>query len=295
MGYLHIDNLYKNQKIFLFKECYALEKIEGTSAHISWNLGKLGFSSGGASPEAFPKLFDHSALTAKLTELFGTETQVFIYGEAYGGKIQKMAETYGNALKFVAFDVKIKDKWLAVPQAHEFVSQLGLEFVAYEKIPATIEAVDAERDKPSRQAERNGILTKPIAEGVVLRPLIEITINNDERIISKHKRPEFSERKSKKDTNLSPDAMELELKVEELAEEWVTPGRIAHVLDKIEAELGRPAQMTETKKVIDNTIQDVYRESKGEVKEDKKFEKVAGKLAGKLFRQILEERLKTGG
>ncbi len=34
MGYLHIDNLYKNQTIRLFRECYALEKVHGTSAHV---------------------------------------------------------------------------------------------------------------------------------------------------------------------------------------------------------------------------------------------------------------------
>ena len=30
MGYMHIDNLYKDQRILQFKECYALEKIHGT-------------------------------------------------------------------------------------------------------------------------------------------------------------------------------------------------------------------------------------------------------------------------
>ncbi len=29
MGYLHIDNLYKNQTILLFKEAYCMEKIHG--------------------------------------------------------------------------------------------------------------------------------------------------------------------------------------------------------------------------------------------------------------------------
>ena len=29
MGYQHIDNLYKNQSILMFRECYALEKIHG--------------------------------------------------------------------------------------------------------------------------------------------------------------------------------------------------------------------------------------------------------------------------
>ena len=37
MGYMHIDNLYKNVTIMLFKEAYVLEKIHGTSAHITWS------------------------------------------------------------------------------------------------------------------------------------------------------------------------------------------------------------------------------------------------------------------
>ena len=40
MGYRHIDNLYKDQRILLFRECFALEKIHGTSAHVSWTEAK---------------------------------------------------------------------------------------------------------------------------------------------------------------------------------------------------------------------------------------------------------------
>jgi len=40
MSYLDIENLYKAQAILLFKECFATEKIHGTSAHISWNPTK---------------------------------------------------------------------------------------------------------------------------------------------------------------------------------------------------------------------------------------------------------------
>lgn len=29
MGYMHINNLYKNQEILMFKECFALEKVHG--------------------------------------------------------------------------------------------------------------------------------------------------------------------------------------------------------------------------------------------------------------------------
>ena len=58
MGYLHIDNLYKNQTIMIFRECYALEKVHGTSAHISFKEGQLHFSAGGEKHDNFVKLFD---------------------------------------------------------------------------------------------------------------------------------------------------------------------------------------------------------------------------------------------
>ena len=37
MGYMRIDNLYKNQAVLSFKEVYALEKVHGTSAHIHYS------------------------------------------------------------------------------------------------------------------------------------------------------------------------------------------------------------------------------------------------------------------
>lgn len=53
MGYLHIENLYKNQDIMMFKECYALEKIHGTGAHVKWKNAQVEYFSGGAQNEVF--------------------------------------------------------------------------------------------------------------------------------------------------------------------------------------------------------------------------------------------------
>src|SRR3990167_5040344 len=107
MGYLHIYNLYKNQDILLFKECYALEKIHGTSAHISWKDEQLHFFSGGSNHESFINLFNHDFLIEKFKEI--AAVSMIFYGEAYGGKLQGMSRTYGNHLKFVVFDVKINN------------------------------------------------------------------------------------------------------------------------------------------------------------------------------------------
>ena len=69
MGYLHIDNLYKNVDVLAFKEVYVLEKIHGTSAHIGWKVEeKLNFFSGGEKHENFVKLFDEAMLRAKFLE-----------------------------------------------------------------------------------------------------------------------------------------------------------------------------------------------------------------------------------
>lgn len=100
MGYLHIDNLYKNQEILLFKECFALEKIHGTSAHVAHKDGTLRFFAGGSKHESFVALFDQEALLEKLQGL-----NVTIYGESYGGKTQGMSETYGKEMKFIATDL----------------------------------------------------------------------------------------------------------------------------------------------------------------------------------------------
>ena len=171
MGYMKIPNLYKEIDILAFKECYAMEKIHGTSAHISWKEGKVGFFSGGEKHEKFVALFDEDELTEKFTELF--DCDVIVFGEAYGGKQQGMSHTYGKELKFVVFDVKVNETWLDVPNAEDVTNKLGLEFVYYNKISTDLKDIDAERDRPSTQAKRNGIEEDKISEGVVLRPLSE--------------------------------------------------------------------------------------------------------------------------
>ncbi len=94
MGYLHIDNLYKNQDIILlFKKCYAMEKIHGTSANIRFwiDTSALGtahitFSSGGEKHERFKALFNEKLLKEKFKEI-GVDS-LTVYGEVYGGKQQ---------------------------------------------------------------------------------------------------------------------------------------------------------------------------------------------------------------
>ena len=281
MGYLHIGNLYKEVDIMLFKKCYAMEKIHGTSAHIAWSPEDgIRFSSGGERHEKFLELFDEKFLTSKFEELF--TDKIIIYGEAYGGKCQKMSDTYGKELKFIVFDVKIGGSWLDVPNAEDVTKKLNLEFVDYKLISTSLKQIDAERDRSSVQAIRNGCGKGKMREGIVLRPMIEVRKNNGERVICKHKGDNFRETKTPR--VVSDEELKVLKEAQKIADEWVTAERLNHVLDKMPGE----TDITQTGLVIKNMVEDIYREAKGEIVESGKVKTLIGKKTALMFKQLIK-------
>jgi hypothetical protein len=263
MSYMHIDNLYKNKEILLFKECYALEKIHGTSAHIAIKnipaFDSEGFAikridltifSGGENYVNFCKLFDVDFLKNKFMDL--NLENITIYGEAYGGKQQGMKDTYGDKLKFIAFEVKVGDKWLGVAQAEIFCKEFNIEFVHYDVVPTDIKILDALAEAPSVQAKRNGIIENKLREGIVLRPLIEVTKNNGERIIAKHKNDTFKERVHQ--PKVAEDKTEILKEVGKIVDEWVTEMRLSHILGKREN-----YSIEDTGEILKEMVEDVLR------------------------------------
>lgn len=282
MGYAHIENLYRPeaQIILAFRECYALEKIHGTSSHVSCKDGKLHLFAGGESHERFVALFRQDALLVASAAVAEGKDWI-VFGEAYGGKQQDMSATYGKELRFVAFDVKIGECWLDVPSAAKFAEALELEFVPYNRGPCTLEWLNEQRDLPSRIAVLRGITEPKIAEGIVIRPPFEVRLNNGERVCAKHKRPEFSERKSKADTEVDPAKRQEFESAQAIAEEWVTAMRLTHVLDK------RPdiSSVEHTGQLIQAVVEDILREGAGEVADTKANRKAIGALAASMFKK----------
>lgn len=313
---MHVINLYHKdgQDILMFKECYAMEKIHGSSAHIGWDGAVLRLFSGGESPEAFAKIFNTEAIIAKLTEMgLGVGRKVTVYGEVYGGKCQGMSGTYGKALKFVAFDVEIDEHWLDVPKAEGFVKSLGLEFVHWVKVSTDLKSLDEQRDAPSVQAIRNGVsmvvpegadfdcpagtvvvpygafgdrLANPKKrEGVVLRPLVELTKNNGARIICKHKGDEFRETKTPRPV-VDPAKQKVWADAEATADEYVTATRLQHVLDKL------PGHSIEKMRDIIAAVQeDVLREGSGEIVDSKEVRQAIGKKTAVAYKDYLKTSL----
>jgi len=277
MGYMHINNLYKDQTVLMFKELYALEKLHGTSANLSYHKNpEVKFTdpgttsqfratvknspscvvtmfSGGASIVLFEQLVNMQDF-ANACDAMNIESMV-VHGELYGGSQQKQAYRYGPDLKFGVFDININGTWLTVPDAADVAAKLGLEFVHYDKIPGTPEACDEARDKKSVQAYRNGMGMDKFMEGVVLRPLTEVTDSRGNRVMAKHKRPE--ERETATDRKVEdPAKLAVLSDALEIANEWVTETRLDHVLDKIPG-----AGLRETGQVLKAMLEDVFREA----------------------------------
>jgi len=309
---MHINNLYKDKSILEFNECYALEKIHGTSVNIRFSSkvecgvcngdGYVGvpefkvsdckqckqtgtldntikFFSGGEKYERFIHLFNQDELLKRFITLKLDE--VVVYGEAYGGKQQGMSKTYGTELKFIAFEVKVGTCWLTVPRAKYITDILGLEFVHYVRIPTTLESLNAERDKGSVQSERNGISGYKQREGIVLRPLEEYTRNNGSRVIVKYKSDNFRETKNRR--VVSEQDLIILKDAKRAAEEWTTEMRLTHVLDQFP-----DADITYTGKVIHAMTEDIKRESEGEVIWTHSLEKEIGKVCAIMFKRRIQ-------
>ena len=279
MGYLHIENLYANQTILAFRQCWALEKIHGMSAHITWKDSKLRLSSGGAKHAHFTALFDLDALAAKFAERCG-ERPMTIYGEAFGGKQQGMRATYGDELKFYAFEARGGDAWLDVPAAAALALALGLSFVPHRLIECTLAAIDRERDRPSEVAELCGMGADKLREGVVLRPPFEVMLNDGKRVIAKHKRDEFRETKAPR-VVADPAKLAVLIEADAVAVEWVTPMRLSHVCDHVLT--GAAPTMDRTAAIITAMVEDVMREGAVEIVDTREVRKAIGAATARLY------------
>jgi len=286
MGYQHIPNLYKEQAILAFPECYALEKIHGTSAHIKFtrvhDAVDVHFFSGGEKHANFVALFDPVVLAQRIQQC--TFNELVIYGEAYGGKCQGMSATYGPALKFVAFEVRLDGVYINIPDAQAIVKDLGLEFVFYTRIKTTLTEIDAQRDAPSVQAQRNGITEPKVREGVVLFPLQQTRDHRGNRIFAKHKRDEFRETATPR--VVTEKSIEI-INAEKAANEFVTAMRLDHVLDKLPdhdiTQMGS--------RIIPAMQEDILREGAGEVVDGPQLRREIGRRTAILYKQRMQSKL----
>lgn len=163
------------------------EKVDGTNIRIKYQDGKVTFGGRTDNAQLPTPLFE------RLTELFPInifnqvfqDTDVCLYGEGYGGKIQKAGSTYGQNQDFVLFDILINDSWLQRENIEDIASKMNIAIVPILCVGTLSEMV---------QQAREGITSSWgdfQAEGYVARPTTEIRTRSGHRIITKIKCKDF--------------------------------------------------------------------------------------------------------
>ena len=289
--------------------------VHNTSAHIQYHPEKLvsdgnggeilespmlTFSPGGCKYDHFMLNFPQARqdeILLKISSDWKRFADITIYGEAYGGKLQKMGDTYGPDLKFIAFEVLIGESWLTVDRAAFFCSELGIEFVHYERGPATIEWLDSQRDADSVQAIRNGMGPGKKREGIVVHPLMELVYPQGEgRIIAKHKRDDFAEFAHQPKVQDEGKAKRI-FAAEQIVDQWVVPMRLDHVVDALAVSKGVASDdldIKNTKEVIAGMVADLQKEGSDEIIFTPELLKVIGNKTVALWKQYLNNKIKEG-
>jgi ATP-dependent RNA circularization protein (DNA/RNA ligase family) len=186
-----ITGEYSTQEIGYLKDNQweFTEKVDGTNIRVLYQSGTVVFKGKSDKAEIPPHLLAKlgSLLPCeKMTEVFG-ETDVCLYGEGFGYKIQgKVGIDYlKDDVGFYLFDVKIGQWWLKREDVENIAAKLEIlapVCVGYGNIDDAIWLV--------KQGFKSRFGTAE-AEGIVLRPTVELLNRGGERIITKVKTRDF--------------------------------------------------------------------------------------------------------
>jgi len=164
------------------------EKVDGMNIRVDWNGETIRF--GGRTDNAQITTF----LYDKLQEIFPVEkferlypaTPMCLYGEGYGAKIQKGGKYISDGVSFVLFDVLIDEWWLKREDIENIADTLEIDVVPLVGEGTLMDAVKLIKSKTLKS--RWGDF---LAEGLVLKPKVELKTRAGDRIIMKIKHKDY--------------------------------------------------------------------------------------------------------
>lgn len=168
------------------------EKIDGTNIGVVWDGHTVKFQ-GRTENAQIP-----AHLTNKLIELFGSteteelfeekfgETNVILFGEGYGAKIQNGGK-YRSDASFILFDVYLPDSdlWLTRESVEDIARAFNIDAVPVILKGTLQEAIDYIKTQPA------STIGTAKMEGLVCHPTTELRNRNGKRVIVKVKVKDF--------------------------------------------------------------------------------------------------------
>lgn len=166
------------------------EKIDGTNIRVQWDKDEKTVTFGGRTDNAQIPTF----LFTKLQQLFPIDKfenlypdiSMTLHGEGYGARIQKGGGNYiPDGVDFILFDVFIDMFWLERENVYDIAEKLELKVVPSWGIGRLEQAISCIKD--GMQSAFGNFQ----AEGMVLRPEVEMFNRRGHRIITKIKTKDF--------------------------------------------------------------------------------------------------------
>ena len=213
-----IPGKFRNEAYSLIKEWEWTEKIDGTNIRITYDECPLpcefdkksnisrkqvrkvveyeggyrgikydGRTDAAELPGGVVDYLDNKLSTTIILEEF-QDKKVVIYGEGYGGKIQK-GGGYSQTQKFIVFDIFIDGFWLKRADVEEICNKLGLDLVPIILTGSLNEAV---------HIVKHGFMSKlgdgsVKSEGLIGRTKVPLFTHHGQRLITKLKTCDFEQ------------------------------------------------------------------------------------------------------
>ena len=172
------------------------EKIDGTNIRVLWNNGVIQFRGKTDEAEIYQPLLDrlHEIFDGKnnLFEKNFGNSEVCIYGEGYGDRIQKVGKLYADGdykHNFRVFDIKIGNWWLTMEDIIILCTELGLSLVPVFGVSTLNNMISFCSKFPQ---PISGIGKNCPVEGYVGTPIVPLNSRNGERVIVKVKYKDFA-------------------------------------------------------------------------------------------------------
>lgn len=171
------------------------EKIDGTNIRIMWDglTVRFGGKTDNAQiPTTLLAVLQDTFTVEKVAEVFEPsehDPQVCLYGEGYGAKIQKGGNYIPDRTDFILFDVRIGNWWLERKSIEDIAEKLNIKTVPIVGRGTLSEAVEYAKSGYKSTIAANKDYT---AEGLIMKPSVELFNRRGGRIVAKIKHRDFN-------------------------------------------------------------------------------------------------------
>ena len=163
------------------------EKIDGTNIRVIWDTNFAEFKGKTEKSQLYAPLvkallntFTHK----KMEEVF--DKPICLYGEGYGAHIQIGGGNYRPDVGFILFDIKVDTWWLRREDLEGIAERLGIPIVPIIGYGTLHDALwEVKKGVKSTFGDF-------LAEGLVLKPKVEMSTRSGNRIMTKIKHRDFS-------------------------------------------------------------------------------------------------------